>query len=123
MAQLVYRTVDEGLKRAVRVAAASAGLSEKDWVVMTISAALKQGGGNSHRGPEPENVVAYTRPRKGRATGVVGKVSAAVEAPSSTVGSSPTIATRPEHDTSACRLYACGTCKVLGVKDAGRGLK
>lgn len=28
----------------------------------------------------------------------------------------------PQHDTKSCRVYGCGMCRVLGVKDAKRGL-
>lgn len=31
--------------------------------------------------------------------------------------------TRAEHDPKTCRVYGCGGCRVLGVKDAQRGLK
>lgn len=27
-----------------------------------------------------------------------------------------------DHDTKSCRLYGCGTCRVMGVKDVSRGL-
>lgn len=101
------------------------GLSLNQWILKRAGLDVQQGGGTNLKRPGIGNRVVDAGVRKTPATGVVSGESASdVEESSSTVGSSPTPATKlAGHDTKNCRVYRCGQCKVLGVKDKGRGLE
>lgn len=111
---LNIRDFDEELGQALKVEAARAGKTLKELVTDKLSSGIVlQGAGTGRQTTQVGSGPSGSR-----------RADVTAEAPRATVGSSPTPATKlAGHDTKSCRVYRCGQCKGLGVKDKGRGLE
>ena len=137
MANLLVKEISSELLREVNYAASGVGLTQREWVLKVLMEAVEHGvsrdakaiaGEVSKRKAGVQERGAQLRERsleKGtdvggatsdRATGVVMQ---------QVRKDSTTPAGRPDgdgHPTKTCRIYRCGQCAALGVKDKNRGL-
>lgn len=132
--------ISEGLMRAVRIRCAEEGLTQKDFVLRALVRdageveALNDGTGAGNvragvaesvgqeagkpRGRKP--AAKPGRSTKGTTAGDRGPDNRPVERDQSNPKSD---SLRSGHDTKNCRIYRCGQCSALGVKNPIRGLK
>ena len=139
MADLSLKWLDDGLMKAVKLAAFTAGKSLRDFVIQVLEEAVNGEDGSVGRDRDAAVQVADNEagglPKAGRKEGVRGvrrKLDNGRQVAES-IAESP-IARKVfkldqpgrvvlDHDVAGCKVYRCGMCSSLGVKDSQRGLK
>lgn len=142
MADLSLKQLDDGLMKAVKLAAFTAGKSLRDFVIGVLTEAV-----NGTRDRVEGDVVGVP----GSLAGTEGKSRKSGQRlpreDGDPGGSRPLVAAQDrgdqpgarrakrvildnpitqqffKHDVSGCKVYRCGMCSSLGVKDSQRGLK
>ena len=106
MADLSLKQLDDGLMKAVKLAAFTAGKSQRDFVIQVLSEAVNG------------NVASGAKGGKGVRRQLDNSRQVA-----ESIAESPIARRVFKHDVAGCKVYKCGMCSSLGVKDSQRGLK
>lgn len=129
MADLSLKWLDDGLMKAVKLAAFTAGKSLRDFVIEVLEEAVNGEDGSVGRdrdaAVQDADNEAGGLPKAGRKEGVRGvrrKLDNRRQVAES-IAESPIARKVFKHDVAGCKVYKCGMCSSLGVKDSRRGLK
>jgi len=128
MADLSLKGLEDGLMKAVKLAAFTAGKSQREFVIGILEKeVLYVSNGVSDRVREDAGDSTAGRGTRKTRTGNIETPEGVGKTPAkerSKTGPGERLKSGVGgHDTKHCRVYRCGRCSGLGVKDAQRGLK
>ena len=128
---LNLKGMDESLVSRAKMAAYGQEQTLKDWVIEAINEKLAR----KVTAAREAKAAGETAPQGPRGKAAKGGVVKFANGDTATLpknfkkedvlcdpNADSKIGQTPQHDTKTCRVYGCGMCRVLGVKDAKRGL-
>src|SRR5580693_1142814 len=130
MALWNLRAVPEELAREVKSVAAIRGVTLQEFVIRAVEKELGNAGSSEikvskmRKNIQPA-IVSEEAPKDGtQKANPVGTLIENRDEVADVIASSPIMsAMNKGHDVKRCRVYRCGRCEGLGVKDSNRGLK